>query len=170
MCTTKTREQPLEEEDLRTMKQGSHKGEASSQYDGQTESDQKVRGRENSADDSDAMADVSEQITQGEQLNVQLVRSSTQLSKQTNKQTKTEHHLLGGSGNTRKGNEILQQGTVVNGASQVVLVVKRPLPLETFTCLQCRRHKRCTFDARVGKIPWRRKWQPTPESLSGGSH
>ena len=27
---------------------------------------------------------------------------------------------------------------------------------------QCRRHKRCRFDPWVGKIPWRRKWQPTP--------
>ena len=29
---------------------------------------------------------------------------------------------------------------------------------------QCRRHKRCRFDPRVQKIPWRRKWQPTPLS------
>ena len=26
-------------------------------------------------------------------------------------------------------------------------------------CLQCRRH---AFDPWVGKIPWRRKWQPSP--------
>ena len=30
---------------------------------------------------------------------------------------------------------------------------------------QCRRWKRCGFDPRVGKIPWRRKWQPTPVFL-----
>ena len=29
------------------------------------------------------------------------------------------------------------------------------------TC-QCRRHKRWGFDPWVGKIPWSRKWQPTP--------
>ena len=29
------------------------------------------------------------------------------------------------------------------------------------TC-QCRRCKRCGFDLWVGKIPWRRKWQPPP--------
>ena len=29
---------------------------------------------------------------------------------------------------------------------------------------QCRRHR---FDPWVGKIPWRRKWQPTPVFLSG---
>ena len=26
---------------------------------------------------------------------------------------------------------------------------------------QCRRHKRYGFDPRVGKVPWRRKWQLT---------
>ena len=31
-------------------------------------------------------------------------------------------------------------------------------------CLQCRRPG---FDPWVGKIPWRRKWQPTPVFLSG---
>ena len=35
---------------------------------------------------------------------------------------------------------------------------------------QCRRHKRWGFDAWVGKISWRRKWQPTPVFLSGESH
>ena len=37
------------------------------------------------------------------------------------------------------------------------------------TC-QCRRCKRHRFDAWVGKIPWRRKWQPTPVFLPGKSH
>ena len=27
---------------------------------------------------------------------------------------------------------------------------------------QCRRHERLGFDPWVGKMPWRRKWQPTP--------
>ena len=27
---------------------------------------------------------------------------------------------------------------------------------------QCRRHKRCGFEPWVGKVSWRRKWQPTP--------
>ena len=35
---------------------------------------------------------------------------------------------------------------------------------------QCQRHKRRGFDPRVGKIPWRRKWQPTPVFLPGKSH
>ena len=34
------------------------------------------------------------------------------------------------------------------------------------TC-QC---KRCGFDPWVGKIPWRREWQPTPQVLPGESH
>ena len=32
-------------------------------------------------------------------------------------------------------------------------------------CLQCRRHGKCGFYLWVGKIPWRRRWQPTPVSL-----
>ena len=35
---------------------------------------------------------------------------------------------------------------------------------------QCRRHKRHWFDPWVGKILWRRKWQPTPVFLPGESH
>ena len=30
--------------------------------------------------------------------------------------------------------------------------------------------KRCEFDPQLGKIPWRRKWQPTPVFLPGESH
>ena len=35
---------------------------------------------------------------------------------------------------------------------------------------QCRRHKRCGFDPWVGKIPQRRKWQPTYVFLPGKPH
>ena len=35
---------------------------------------------------------------------------------------------------------------------------------------QCRRYKRLGFDPWVGKIPWRRKWQPTPVFLPGEFH
>ena len=35
---------------------------------------------------------------------------------------------------------------------------------------QCRIHKRCGFNAWVGKVPWRRKWQHTPVFLPGESH
>ena len=34
-------------------------------------------------------------------------------------------------------------------------------------CLQCRR---CRFDPWFGKIPWSRKWQPTPVFLTEKSH
>ena len=37
------------------------------------------------------------------------------------------------------------------------------------TC-QCTRHKRCGLDPWVGKMPWRRKWQPTAVFLPGNSH
>ena len=45
------------------------------------------------------------------------------------------------------------------GASLIAQLVK--------ISLQCRRPG---FDPWVGKIPWRRKWQPTPVSLPGKSH
>ena len=35
---------------------------------------------------------------------------------------------------------------------------------------QCRRHKQHGFNPWVGKIPWRRKWQPTPVFLPGKFH
>ena len=35
---------------------------------------------------------------------------------------------------------------------------------------QCRRHKGCRFYLWVGRILWRRKWQPTPVFLPGKFH
>ena len=52
---------------------------------------------------------------------------------------------------------------VTTEASHVALAVKNPPG-------RCRRHKRCGFHLWVGKIPWRRKWQPTPVFLPGESH
>ena len=43
------------------------------------------------------------------------------------------------------------------------LVVKEP-------ACRCRRRKRHGFDPWVGKIPWRRPWQPIPVLLPGESH
>ena len=34
---------------------------------------------------------------------------------------------------------------------------------------QCRRHRRPKFKPRLKKVPWRRKWQPTPGFLPGES-
>ena len=51
------------------------------------------------------------------------------------------------------------------GVSQVVLVVKNHPP----PC-QCRRHKNCGFHLWVGKISWRRAWQPTPVFFPGESY
>ena len=35
---------------------------------------------------------------------------------------------------------------------------------------QCRKRRRHEINPWVGKIPWRRKWQPTPVLLPGKSH
>ena len=49
------------------------------------------------------------------------------------------------------------------GVSLVAQLVKNP-PAEQESWVQF------GFDPWVGKIPWRRKWQPTPISLPGKSH
>ena len=46
----------------------------------------------------------------------------------------------------------------------------RILPSGKGSTGQCRRHKRLKFDPWVGKLPWRRKWQPTPGCLPGEPH
>ena len=49
------------------------------------------------------------------------------------------------------------------GASaHVVLVVKKKKKKPAY--------KRCGFDPWVGKLPWRRAWQPTPLFLPGEFH
>ena len=45
-----------------------------------------------------------------------------------------------------------------------------PMALWKRNCLQCMRHRRHGFDPWVGKIPWRRKWQPTPAFLPEKPH
>ena len=50
----------------------------------------------------------------------------------------------------------------VSGFSLVVQMVK-DLPA-------VQRHRRCRFSPWVGKIPWRREWQPTPVLLPGESY
>ena len=52
---------------------------------------------------------------------------------------------------------------VLSWASQVALMVKNPPA-------KCRRHKWRGFHPWVGKIPWRRAWQPTPVFLPKESH
>ena len=56
-----------------------------------------------------------------------------------------------------------KEGIEFDGASQVVLVVKSP-PAKAG---DVKRHR---FDPWVGKIPWRRAWQPTAVFLTGESH
>ena len=51
----------------------------------------------------------------------------------------------------------------------VCVCIYRWLSGKELVC-QCRRHKRHRFDPWVGKIPWRRKWQPIPVFLPGKFH
>ena len=47
--------------------------------------------------------------------------------------------------------------------------LSRRLSGKEYTC-QCRRHRRHAFSPWVRKIPWDRKWQPTPVFLHGKFH
>ena len=38
------------------------------------------------------------------------------------------------------------------------------------SCLLCRRHRRRRLYPGVGKVPWRRNWQPGPVFLPGEFH
>ena len=58
--------------------------------------------------------------------------------------------------------------------SEVVIKTRSISPLVQFPshniCLQCRRHKRSGLDPWIGRLPWRRAWQPTPVFLPEESH
>ena len=45
-----------------------------------------------------------------------------------------------------------------------------PMAQQVKIHLQCRRHRRCGLEPCEGKIPWRRKWQPTLVFLTGEFH
>ena len=50
----------------------------------------------------------------------------------------------------------------------IVVIIKLPWWLRWYrTCPQC---ERPGFDPRIGKISWRREWQPTPVCLPGEVH
>ena len=54
----------------------------------------------------------------------------------------------------------------------ILLVFFRLLGWRSWWRTRCQwwRHKICGFDPWVGKVPWRRKWPPTPVCLPGESH
>ena len=68
--------------------------------------------------------------------------------------------LFGGKDSLIKCEEWAQCARGQFNESYLVPTGKEP------TC-QCRTCKRCGFDPWVGKIPWRRAWQPTPVFLPG---
>ena len=67
--------------------------------------------------------------------------------------------------NVASGCCIEQWGCRTFSSSQKVLLDR--VGWEQRTLLQCRRLR---FDLEVGKIPWRRTWQPSPVFLPGESH
>ena len=63
----------------------------------------------------------------------------------------------------KSGKPLLLEGSMIN------LGKPRRLSGKEFTC-QCKRCRSLRFNPWVGKIPWRKKWQPTPVFLPGESH
>ena len=59
--------------------------------------------------------------------------------------------------------------SLIIGSLYLLLRLPRWLSGKESAC-QCRRRRRRGFDPWVGKIPWRRKWQPTLVFLPGESH
>ena len=58
---------------------------------------------------------------------------------------------------------------ILNGTSYPGPGLPRWLGAKEPAC-QCRRHQRCGFNPWVRKIPWSRKWQPTPVFLPRECH
>ena len=63
---------------------------------------------------------------------------------------------------------LLKQQVPITTIDKQSSVLPRWLSKES-TC-QCRRCKRCWFNSQIRKIPWKRKWQPTPVFLPGKSY
>ena len=61
-------------------------------------------------------------------------------------------------------------GSSVHGIFQARVLELGAIALKQNPACQCRRHKRHGFNPQVGKISWRRKWQPTPVFMPGESH
>ena len=59
--------------------------------------------------------------------------------------------------------------TSIQGTFILITGLPKWPSIKESTC-QCRRCWRCWFNPWVGKIPWRRKWQPTPVFLPRKSH
>ena len=60
-----------------------------------------------------------------------------------------------------KSLSVFWRGMVWPQLNRYSVGITRGVSLEGFTC-QCWRGRKHRFDPWVGKIPWRRKWQPTP--------
>ena len=62
---------------------------------------------------------------------------------------------------------LLDEGQVKRALTKVQLPRWRSGKESTCQCGRCRRHR---FDPWVRKIPWGKKWQPTPAFSPGKSH
>ena len=66
----------------------------------------------------------------------------------------------------RTPGENIWKSTLRNKGFEGGAVVKNPLA----NASRCKSRRRPGFGPWIGRIPWRRAWQPTPVSLPGESH
>ena len=64
---------------------------------------------------------------------------------------------------------IIGQARLLKETNSKISVVRHSKVIKESAC-QCRRSKRHRFNPWLGKIPWSRKWQPTPVFLPGKFH
>ena len=80
------------------------------------------------------------------------------------------HGQEGPDGLQSTGSQRVRQSKATEHACTLMLTgFPRWLSGKESAC-QCGSHRRCEFDPWIGKIPWRRTWQPTPVFLLGEYH
>ena len=78
--------------------------------------------------------------------------------------------MCGSSFGKREEKGVLLSRNGICKCPVVKSVILGAFPGVQWHACQCRSHRRYGFDPCVGKIPWRRKWKPTPVFLPGKFH
>ena len=100
-------------------------------------------------------------------------RKVTIKSQKTEIKLNTSNTWMGQSTNLKRSIKVFwKMKQIYHNCWDAVKLMGMPRPLSTVVKNACqwRSHRRCGFVAWVRKIPWRRKWQPTPVLLPGEPH
>ena len=105
-------------------------------------------------------------ISWGFSSNILRCKKKNKNKKTNKKKTKKEKN----TSFTKKGEFKRQTNPERNCKGFVKLPSNNGLPLWLRWLSVCLQHRRPDFNPWVGKIPWRRKWHPTPVLLPGKYH